>query len=113
MGKANSPDDGRDIVFKRRESDDKSTREWIIQCKLIRNNNSLKASKIIDIGDIIDRHNAGGYGVMTSGIIDSKLHDKLDNIGRKRGIKIIKYSRLELEHWLAKHPDIRARYFEI
>ncbi len=111
MGKANSRDDGRDIVFSTRDSEDKSSIKWIIQCKLISHKNgSLTASKVHNIVDTIECYGADGYGIMTSGVIDSKLYDRLDEIGRRRRIEIVKFSRLELERWLAKHPDIRATY---
>ncbi|WP_446352174.1 hypothetical protein [Coleofasciculus sp. A1-SPW-01] len=48
---------------------------------------------------------------MTSGIIDSALYDKLEAIADQTSIEIDEWSRLEIERFLAKHPEIKYRYF--
>jgi hypothetical protein len=49
---------------------------------------------------------------MTSSIIDATLHDKLDDLRDKIGIQVEKWSYLEIERFLAEHPEIKARYFK-
>lgn len=86
--------------------------KWIVQCKLIRNGKSLTGKKVENIRDMLDEYNAGGFCVMTSSIIDATLHDKLDSLRDKNGIEVEKWSYLELERFLAEHPEIKARYFK-
>jgi hypothetical protein len=55
---------------------------------------------------------AKGFCIMTSSIIDATLHDKLDDLRDKIGIQVEKWSYLEIERFLAEHPEIKARYFK-
>ncbi|MDZ7959703.1 MAG: hypothetical protein RMY34_17775 [Aulosira sp. DedQUE10] len=48
---------------------------------------------------------------MTNSVIDATLHDRLDYVNEKDGIKIERWSGLEIERFLAEQPEIRARYF--
>lgn len=115
MGKSRSRDGGRDIVFEVPGRLGQPTRTWIVQCKLIRNNDSLTSTKI-DFMDTIYQYGANAFCVMTSGVIDSTLYDKLERITRnakQRGddIKCETWSRTELERFLARHPAIYRKYF--
>ncbi len=67
--------------------------------------------KVQDIGDMLDSYDVGGFGVMTSALIDATLYDKLDAVCEKRGIDQLNFSRLELERALAHDPAVRDRYF--
>lgn len=62
-------------------------RKWIFQCKLITNSKSLSATRLIDVGDMLEHYNAQGFGVMTSTPVDATLYDKLDAICSKRKIE--------------------------
>ena len=110
LGKSRSRDGGRDIEFQTPERIGKDSVKWIVQCKLIRDSSSLTGTKI-QVSDTVDQYGAGGFCVMTSGVIDSTLYDKLDGITRNRGIKTDWWSRLELERFLARHLELRDRYF--
>ncbi|MEA5550120.1 restriction endonuclease [Anabaena cylindrica UHCC 0172] len=112
IGKSRSRDGGRDIVFYKSIGINNNPVKWIVQCKLIRNGKSLTGKKVDNIRDMLDEYNAGGFCVMTSGIIDATLHDKLDNMKEKTAIEIEKWSYLEIERFLAEHPEIKARYFK-
>ncbi|MEQ8974162.1 MAG: hypothetical protein RIE73_27675 [Coleofasciculus sp. C1-SOL-03] len=57
------------------------------------------------------QYGAGGFCVMTSGVIDSALYDKLEAIADQTSIETDEWSRLEIERFLAKHPEIKYRYF--
>ena len=72
---------------------------------------SLAGSRI-NMSDTIDQFNAGGYIVMTNGVIDSTLFDKLDAISKKNKVKTRTWSKLEIERFLARRPDIKKRYFK-
>ncbi|MBD2692171.1 hypothetical protein [Anabaena catenula] len=87
--------------------------KWIAQCKLIRNGSSLSASKVQNITDVLVQYEAKGFCIMTSGIIDSTLYDKLDAIKKEMGIEIDDWCNLKIERFLANHPVIRNRYFQI
>jgi hypothetical protein len=109
MGKSRSRDGGRDIVFETERLGKLSTK-WIVQCKLIRDAGSL-TSKKVEVSDTVDQHGAGGFCVMTTGLIDATLHDKLEGIKRTRSIQYDTWSRLELERFLVRHLEIVHRYF--
>ncbi|QLE41660.1 hypothetical protein FD723_15375 [Nostoc sp. C052] len=111
MGKSRSRDGGRDIEFHTPERLGTDSRKWIVQCKLIRDGSSLTGSKINNIMDTIAQYGARGFCVMTSGVIDSGLYDKLDNIKRNYGIEIDEWSKLEIENFLDKHHELRDKYF--
>ncbi|MFN6482378.1 MULTISPECIES: hypothetical protein [unclassified Nostoc] len=113
MGKSRSRDGGRDIeftTFPRTGKNNKTSIKWIVQCKLIKDGSSLTGKKV-EVADTVAQYGADGFCVMTSGVIDSTLHDKLEGIARNRDIEIDEWSRLEIERFLAKHPEIRDRYF--
>lgn len=109
MGKSRSRDGGRDIVFEIVRLG-KPNENWIVQCKLIRDGGSLTSRKV-EVSDTIDQYGADGYCVMTTGLIDATLRDKLEGIKRNRKIQYETWSRLELERFLARHLDIVHRYF--
>lgn len=113
MGKSRSRDGGRDIEVFTRSRPGYEPEKFIFQCKLIKPGSSLTSSKVVGITDVIDQYGASGYGVMTSGVIDSTLFDKLDGIKRNRGIYIDHWSVYELERFLAKHLNIKERHFGI
>jgi hypothetical protein len=109
MGKSRSRDGGRDIVFELARLG-KPHNKWIVQCKLIRDEGSLSSRKV-QVSDTIDQYGADGYCVMTTGLIDATLYDKLEGIKRNRSIQYDTWSRLELERFLARHLHIVHQYF--
>jgi hypothetical protein len=90
---------------------EKSPRKWIFQCKLVKNGGSLGATRLLDVGDMLEHYDAGGFGVMTSALIDATLYDKLDVICDRRRVKQYHFSRIELERALAQHNTLKKRYF--
>lgn len=111
-GKSRSRDGGRDLeVYDIPQSAGVLPRKWIFQCKLITSSKSLSATKLIDVGDMLDRYDAKGFGVMTSAPIDATLYDKLDAICSKRRIEQMNFSVLELERALYYDDILRYRYF--
>lgn len=112
LGKSRSRDGGRDIeALEVRRFAHEPPRKWIFQCKLVKSDASLGASKVSDIGDTIERYGASGYGVLTSTLIDATLYDKIDDICGRRRIKQENMSVLELERALARQPAIKKKYF--
>ncbi|MEQ9549751.1 MAG: hypothetical protein RIM23_09050 [Coleofasciculus sp. G3-WIS-01] len=111
MGKSRSRDGGRDITFNTPTRAGKSSVKWIVQCKLIKDGSSLTKKKLTDVSDTVAQYGAGGFCVMTSGVIDSALYDKLEAIADQTSIETDEWSRLEIERFLAKHPEIKYRYF--
>lgn len=112
MGKSRSRDGGRDIVVYSKDRVGYKPEKFIFQCKLLKNDRSLTAAKVQDISDIIEQYDADGYGIYTSGIIDSTLFDKVDKISNRKKVKTILSSRYELERYLSMLPQIKARYFK-
>lgn len=112
MGKSRSRDGGRDIVVYTRERIGYKPQKFIFQCKLIKSNNSLTATKVLDISDIIEQYEADGYGIFTSGVIDSTLFDKIDKIASRRQLKALLSSKYELERDLSMLPQLKDRYFK-
>ncbi|WP_316197046.1 hypothetical protein [Bradyrhizobium sp. SZCCHNS3053] len=111
FGKSRSRDGGRDIEVRERTAQRGGPgRKWIFQCKLITNGSSLSASKVQDVGDMLDKYDVRGFGVMTSALIDAGLYDKLDAVCGKRDIAQLNFSRLEIEHQLRGSPDLRMLF---
>nr|WP_281719645.1 hypothetical protein [Nitrosomonas nitrosa] len=114
LGKSRSRDGGRDIEAleaSRYLGDIHKRRKWIFQCKLIKSGSALGGSRVVDIGDMLERYKAGGFGVLTSTLIDATLYDKLDELCGNREIAQFNRSVLELERDLARFPSIRRKYF--
>ncbi|WP_428156294.1 hypothetical protein [Brevundimonas sp.] len=110
-GKSRSRDGGRDIEVYETVRYGASPRKWIFQCKLVTSSASLSATKLQDIGDLIDHYGVGGFGVMTSAPIDATLYDKLDGVCSRRGVEQLNYSGLEIERSLVRNQTISRRYF--
>jgi hypothetical protein len=112
MGKSRSRDGGRDIEIYTRSRWDKPRVKWIIQCKLLSRGATLSGAKV-QVSDVIDQYGAEGFCIMTTGVIDATLHDKLDGIERNRKIGVEKWDYLKIERVLAKpkYQNIRKRYF--
>ena len=112
MGKSRSRDGGRDIVFSKGKDINKKPIKWIAQCKLKSDKGSLGSSQVPNIRDMLDQYNAEGFCILTSGIIDATLHDKLDTLKEDKGFEVERWSYLEIERFLAEYPEIKARYFQ-
>lgn len=110
MGKSRSRDGGRDIEVTTLGRFGNESKKWIYQCKAIKPSSSLPGSKVT-ISDVIDQYGAQGFGVMTSGVVDATLWDKLNEITGRRNIGQDVWDQLRLEHFLANHREIRERYF--
>jgi hypothetical protein len=112
LGKSRSRDGGRDIQVQEvlRRPWEKS-RKWIFQCKLVKDRGSLGATRLTDVGDMLDQYGAQGFGVLTSAYIDATLYDKLDIICSKRKVEQFHMSLLELERALSQNSALRKRYF--
>jgi len=116
MGKSRSRDGGRDIEVYTRSRLNKPKSKWIVQCKLLQKRAAtLAGSKVQQVSDVIDQYGAEGFWIMTNGVIDATLHDKLDGIARNRKIGIEKWDYLKIERILAKpkYQNIRKRYFGV
>jgi hypothetical protein len=114
MGVSRSRDGGRDITALRKPLlAERKPLQFIVQCKRLTKTKSLSA-KSLAVADTIDQFGADGYGVMTSGTIDSTLYDRLDGIRRNRNIESDTWDQMRLENFLAEQEnvDIRDRYFD-
>lgn len=86
-------------------------RKWIFQCKLVTKGSSLGATRLTDVGDMLEQYSAQGFGVITSAQMDATLYDKLDAICSKRGVEQYHLSVLELERALARNRRLRQKFF--
>lgn len=113
LGKSRSRDGGRDIeVYEDAKwPGDRLKKKWIFQCKLVKGTGSLGAAKVTDVGDMLERYGAHGFGVFTSTVIDATLYDKLDDICGRRNVSQMHKSVHELERDLARNARLRERYF--
>jgi hypothetical protein len=112
MGKSKSRDGGRDITIEESRFFSLGLpKKYIVQCKLVKTGKSLSGSKI-NMSDTIDQYEAKGYIVMTNGVIDPTLFDKLDMIAKTKEVKTDTWSKYEIERFLARRPDIKKRYFK-
>ncbi|MBD2691054.1 pentapeptide repeat-containing protein [Anabaena catenula] len=112
IGNSHSRDGGRDIVFYKGADINKKSIKWIAQCKFKSDKRSLGSSQVPNIRDMLDQYNAKGFCILTSGIIDATLHDRLDTLKEDKGFEVEKWSYLEIERFLAEHPEIKGRYFK-
>lgn len=111
MGSSRSRDGGRDIeVHEVPRNPGAPRRKWIFQCKLTQSK-SLGATKVTDVGDMLDQYDADGFGVMTSTLIDATLYDKLDSVCCRRKVEQLHFSILELDRALIRNASVRRRYF--
>lgn len=112
LGHSRSRDGGRDIeVYDIAMLPGETPVKWIFQCKLVSKAKSLGGSKVQDIGDMLEQYNAGGFGVMTSVLIDATLYNKMDSICSRRNVKQMSFSVLELERVILKDIAFFERYF--
>lgn len=111
LGNSRSRDGGRDIEIREAaKTPGGRRRRWIFQCKLTQGK-SLSATKVQDVGDMLDQYEAEGFGVMTSALIDATLYDKIDSVCGRRSIETLNFSVLEINRTLVRNPSIRKRYF--
>jgi hypothetical protein len=114
MGKTKSRDGGRDIVVYTKPMFGTHAKKYIIQCKLLKKSSSLTKSMMNNASNVIMEYGADGYIIMTNATIDSALHDMLDGFmnNSKMGINTeIRYSRNELERYLARNEGMKKRYW--
>jgi hypothetical protein len=112
LGKSRSRDGGRDIeVFEISRWPGERPKKWIFQCKLVTSGASLGATKVLDVGDMLEQYGAHGFGVLTSTLIDATLYDKLDSICGGREIEQSHMSVLELERALSRNQTVKNRFF--
>jgi len=112
LGHTRSRDGGRDIeVYDIAMLPGETPVKWIFQCKLVSKSKSLGGSKVQDIGDMLEQYNAGGFGVMTSVLIDATLYNKMDSICSRRKVKQMNFSVLELERVILKDIALFEHYF--
>ncbi len=111
MGRSRSRDGGRDIVTFSNLPLKRSGGKFIFQCKRIGKDKAL-GGKNVSVSDVVDQFNAGGFGIMTSGLIDSTLYDKIEQITATRSLQRDFWDQLRLERFLAENLDIKRRYFD-
>lgn len=112
LGKSRSRDGGRDIVVYEASVGVRVTpRMWIFQCKLVTTGSSLGATRLTDIGDMLEQYGAQGFGVITSAQMDATLYDKLDAICSKRRVEQYHLSVMELERALGRNRRVRQKFF--
>ena len=110
MGKSRSRDGGRDIEAQSRVQVGGLSKMWLYQCKAILPGAALPGSRV-QVADVVDQYGADGFGVMTTGLVDATLWDKLKAISKNRGIDYDVWDQIRLERFLAEHREIKDRYF--
>ena len=112
LGKSKSRDGGRDIIIHEATIGPwVEPKKWIFQCKLVTNGSSLGATRLTDVGDMLEQYGAQGFGVITSAQMDATLYDKLDAICTKRRVDQYHLSVLELERALGRNRRVRQKFF--
>lgn len=112
MGKSKSRDGGRDIIIKSKRTPSKESELYIFQCKYLSEKTSMSTSKIPNAGNVILQYGAKGYGVFTTTVIDSTLHDMLDGFNSNNNIDTsFRWSKYELERFLNRNQIIKRKYF--
>lgn len=100
------PDDG----FRKADGDKsrESHRLVIVQCKL--SSAPVGKSKVRDIRDTIEHHNADGFLLIVSSTITSSLVDHLLELRNRSSHYIDWWSREDIEERLVRRPDIASQY---
>ncbi len=114
MGKTKSRDGGRDIVVYTKPMFGIPAKKYIIQCKLLKKSSSLTKSMMNNASNVIMEYGADGYIIMTNATIDSALHDMLDGFKNNSQMHVnteTRYSKNELERYLARNYHIKKRYW--
>ncbi|WP_027161931.1 restriction endonuclease [Mesorhizobium sp. WSM1293] len=112
LGKSRSRDGGRDIIIHEATIGPwVKPKKWTFQCKLVTNGSSLGATRLTDVGDMLEQYGAQGFGVITSAQMDATLYDKLDAICSKRQVDQYHLSVLELERALGRNRRVRQKFF--
>jgi hypothetical protein len=85
-----------------------TARRVIIQCKVSKR--SVGKSKVIDIRDTIESHNAKGYFLAVSSDLATGLTDHLLKLKDEGRFWVDWWTRPEIEEKLKKWPDVVAKY---
>lgn len=114
MGNSRSRDGGRDIVIHEQSSFSDRVKVYIVQCKLITNGKALSKGRLGNVSDVAMQYRADAYIIMTNEVIDSTLHDFLDEL-RVGALHVDTYPRFDknrIEHFLSMHKEIRDKYIK-
>ena len=70
---------------------------------------------ILVVRDNVAQYGAGGYCVMTSGVIDATLYDRLKDIANHPliEVEVTSWAKENIEDYLSEHPEIRDRYYRL
>ena len=110
MGKTNAPDGGIDIMANKENNKLFKTErcKWIFQCK--HSKKSLDRKEIYEIGDLIEEHNAQGYGLFCSNNLTPLVIARLENKKERLGGNVVYYSKAEMTVLIEKHPNLAVKY---
>ncbi|HEX8211774.1 MAG TPA: restriction endonuclease [Longimicrobium sp.] len=86
-------------------------RRVIVQCKAYRR--PVDKSRVRDIRDLLEHHDANGYLLAVSSTITSGLFDHLDHLRRRGRFWIDWWTRTEIEEKLQAHPDIIGWFSDV
>lgn len=86
-------------------------RRVIVQCKAYRR--PVDKSRVRDIRDVLEHHNADGYLLAVSSTVTAGLFDHLDQLRTRGRFWVDWWTRPEIEEKLQAHPDIVARYSDV
>jgi hypothetical protein len=114
MGKSRSRDGGRDIeVYTYPDTTKgKAAELYIFQCKFLKIKSSLTGSKMSGLANTIIQYGAKGYGVFTTGVIDSTLYDLLNGVQINANVSTKEnWSIYEIERYLVRNKPLMKKYF--
>jgi hypothetical protein len=114
MGKSRSRDGGRDIeVYTYADNPkEKAAELYIFQCKFLRRKTSLTGSKMPGLANTLMQYGAKGYGVFTTGVIDSTLYDLLSGIQSNMNVSTKEnWSIYEIERYLTRNKPLMKKFF--
>lgn len=110
MGKSRSRDGGRDITVSTNASGRSPRKKYIFQCKALSPDRALTTSTLGYVSEVIEQYGADGYGVLTTGLIDATVYDRLSAITDRRSVELRTFSRMEIERFLARRPALLEKY---
>lgn len=122
VSSTNEPDGGKDLIcywltqpLVQGYLDEKSPpyviRRVIVQCKAFKN--AVPKSKVTDIRDTVEHHNADGFFLAVSSHLSNTLTEHLDKMRTDGKIWIDWWTRSEIEESLRIHRHIVSKYPDI
>jgi len=121
VGEGREPDAGRDLICEwylpptpyQNIADETPliAKRIVVQCKAYQRN--VDKSKVLDIRDTVDNHNAQGYLLVAYPSITVGLLEYLEKLRMRGELWVEWWTQVEIEDRLRKHPNIAQKFDDL